>query len=72
MRKQFRIGWLLLACFVPALAGCMHTRYAESNHFWNVGGSSHSGCTCGSEHHSTQKERRWSGFWLGQPDGVRP
>lgn len=66
MRKHIMIGlWLL---FAPALAGCMHTRYAESNHFWNSGGQ----CSCGSEHHSVQKERRWDGLWFGQPDQVRP
>lgn len=72
MRGHRRYGLLLLACFTPALVGCMHTRYAESNHFWNLGGNGHGGCSCGSEHHTTQKERRWDGFWLGQPDQVRP
>jgi hypothetical protein len=62
-------GLLFLGMF-PPLTGCMHTRYAESSNFWNVGGGG--GCTCGSEHHSHQKERHWSGFWFGQPDQVRP
>jgi hypothetical protein len=62
----------MLAVSAPALSGCMHTRYAESNHYWNLGGNGHGGCSCGSDHHTMQKERRWDGFWFGQPDQVRP
>ncbi len=67
MRKQLMIGLLFVGLFAPS-TGCMHTRYAESNNFWNAGG----GCSCGSEHHAMQRERRRSGLWFGQPDQVRP
>jgi len=67
--KSLRIGWLMLA-FAPLLStGCMHTRYAESSNLWSTGGG---GCSCGAEHHTTSRERHWSGLWFGQPDRVHP
>ncbi|MBL8795930.1 MAG: hypothetical protein JNM56_18660 [Planctomycetia bacterium] len=56
---------LLCVLFCLNGLGCMQTRHAEL--------SSVTSCSpAGSCNDATYAERRWWGFWLAQPDGVRP
>jgi len=59
------LGCLFLLLSLNSL-GCMQTRHIEA--------SSVSSCSpeLGACQDATYAERRWWGFWLAQPDGVRP
>lgn len=56
----------LFGLFALNSLGCMQTRHVEASSITN--------CTPegSTSHDATYAERRWCGFWLGQPKRVQP
>jgi hypothetical protein len=59
---------LLLGFLLLGSAGCMQTRYVETSSTTTCG----VGCYPSACRDSTYSERRWCGFWPGQPARVQP
>jgi hypothetical protein len=65
-----RFAFLTAVLLSLSLCGCLSTTHVEYSHAACVNCDT-SGCvSCSSE--GRQDERHWRGFWLLQPDRVRP